>query len=199
MFGRIVAATIAALCFTSSAAAVSPHDIAMPDLRGFEREGSVANPDPTAGVQTRYRSRSHEELVSDVFVYDGGAFDSEEAALASYRESMRDDMREAQKVGIYELVDFIEDERRAYPARGCGRMTATWLRMRTTKRGRPALISHAHLFYAPPFTIKFRSSFPANGNRSFDDEIERFVGEFIRKVEWPGASSAPCRRSLVAP
>lgn len=168
----------------------SPH----PDLRsphvgvtvpraaaGFELVKTQHYADPDLGSSWRYRTDSHPELWVDAYVYVAGIWPDDEAATADLSAQMKRDVDAAVAAGTYSDVEMLGRMRPELSVRG-SRLTGIHLRM-AMHMDKVALISHAHLFYLPPYTVKFRSSFPAFGNSSFDARIGQLVPAFLAALQ----------------
>ncbi len=170
-----------------------PVMVEVPDeLPGFLLAHRKPDPDPRHGTQFRYSSHTHPELVSDVFVYLGGIFPDHDTAAEGLRAEMTLSLEQAAEHGLMTDVEVMDDARYKVGTR-YGDNSGIHLRF-AMKRDGEEFISHAHLFYLPPYTIKFRSSFPGSGNRSFDEELHRLAQRFMAEVEI--GEEIRCRSSI---
>lgn len=155
--------------------------VSVPDRpAGFALVSSQHYDDPMAGSTWRYAADSHPELLVDAFVYPAGVWPDDEAAGNDLAAIMRAEIEATVDAGMYEAAEVIQ-EGRVRVTRPDGELPGRHLRMALTKDGNE-LISHAHLFYLPPYTVKVRSTFPAYGNTSFDARLKSLVEAFVGGV-----------------
>lgn len=148
---------------------------------GFTLVSSQHYDDPMAGSTWRYAADSHPELLVDALVYPAaGIWPDDEAAGNALAAIMRSEIGATVEAGMYEAAEVIR-EGRIHVTRPDGELPGRHLRMALTKDGME-LISHAHLFYLPPYTVKVRSTFPAYGNTSFDARLKSLVEAFVGGV-----------------
>ncbi len=157
----------------------SPHvGVTVPaTAAGFDLVDASHYAEADLGSSWRYRSPSHPELWVDAYVYRPGIWSDDEAALADLSAQMKHDIRMAADQGIYDDVEMLDRVPLQVDVAGAP-LAGLHLRMAMALDGQ-AMISHAHLFYLPPYTVKFRSSFPAYGNTSFDERIDQLVAAFL--------------------
>lgn len=153
--------------------------VSVPDRpAGFALVSSQRYDDPRAGSTWRYAADSHPELLVDALVYPAaGIWPDDEAAGNDLAAIMRAEIEATVEAGMYEAAEVIR-EGRIHVTRPDGDLPGRHLRMALTKDG-IGLISHAHLFYLPPYTVKVRSTFPAYGNTSFDARLKSLVEAFV--------------------
>ncbi|HRQ64409.1 MAG TPA: hypothetical protein PKZ76_06040 [Xanthomonadaceae bacterium] len=161
-------------------------------VKGFAFERRLDDKDPRVGMQLRYVSDSHVELVSDVFVYLGGIFADFDMAAEFLGREMLLSLEHAAEHGLYSDVELLDDARYTVTTR-YGDNPGRHMRFAFRRDGEE-YISHAHLFYMPPYSIKFRSTFPGSGNTSFDAELHRLAHAFMAEVE--PAESIRCRKTV---
>lgn len=152
---------------------------------GFSLISRHDYPDPAAGSSWRYGADSHPELLVDTFVYPTGVWPDAASAGDALAEAMRRDIEASVAAGLYEAVEVVESGR-VRAKRPEGVLVGRHLRMVLRKDGNE-LISHAHLFYVPPYAVKVRSTFPAYGNRSFDARLKAVVDAFVADLRIDGA------------
>jgi hypothetical protein len=144
---------------------------------GFDLVGSSHYADADVGSSWRYRSPTHPELWVDAYVYRPGIWPDDDSAIADLAAQMKQDVQAAVDQGLYSDVEMLNRLPLQVDVAGAPH-AGLHLRMAMAMDGQ-AMISHAHLFYLPPYTVKFRSSFPAYGNTSFDDRIGQLVVAFL--------------------
>lgn len=146
-------------------------------LAGFDLADRKPDPDPYVGTRLRYQSRSHDELRTDVFVYLAGIHPDADTAARDMAAAMGRDLQSASEQGLFEGLESLGERRHPASTR-YGIQSGVHLRYALRRDG-GEFISHAHLFYLPPYTVKFRSTFPAYGNTSFDAQIDELVSAFM--------------------
>jgi hypothetical protein len=184
----VLALSVLALagCATSPAPrAPAPPDVRSPHVgvtvpataAGFDLVDTSHYAEADLGSSWRYRSPSHPELWVDAYVYRPGIWSDDAGALADLSAQVKHDIQMAVDQGIYSDVEMLNRVPLQVDVAGVS-LAGLHLRMAMTMDGQ-AMISHAHLFYLPPYTVKFRSSFPAYGNTSFDERIDQLVAAFL--------------------
>lgn len=161
-------------------------------LADFELTERTPDANPFIGDKLRYQSATHPELVTDVFVYVAGIHPDADTAAGDMVAMMNHDLEQAQAQGLTSGLEFLGERRYAVTTR-YGANDGVHLRY-AFRRNNDGYISHAHLFYLPPYTIKFRSSFPWYGNTSFDEQIDALVPAFMADVAID--LSVLCRRDI---
>ncbi len=159
------------------------------DFRFTERE---AYEDIRTGEKRRFASATHPELTSDVFIFVPGAWPDHASAIDALAGSTVNDLEIAQQQGLFSDLELLSSSPYKVVTH-YDEIPGRHLRMAFKRNGQEQ-ISHAHLFYLPPYSIKFRSTFPAYGNTSFDDQIDSLVRSFMADLRIGKATR--CRREL---
>lgn len=164
---------------TPTASVRSPHvGVTVPaSVAGFDLVDASHYADADLGSSWRYRSPTHPELWVDAYVYRPGIWPDDDSAIADLSAQLKQDVQAAEDQGFYSNVEMLNRLPLQVDVAGTPH-AGLRLRMAMTMDGQ-AMISHAHLFYLPPYAVKFRSSFPAYGNTSFDDRIDQLVVAFL--------------------
>ncbi|MCP5476917.1 MAG: hypothetical protein H7A19_18970 [Rhodanobacteraceae bacterium] len=140
------------------------------------------DPNPQVGATFLLTSPEFPEMRVNLFAYLVGIGDEEEA-LASIDEGLVASLKYAQTQGVYRELEDLDLAPSAVSVSIGSRQRKGLRRIhRATLENGAQTLSISYVFYRPPFAIKYRASFSALGNESYDREVDRLVRASLGKL-----------------